>query len=64
MAKMLTTPEVAKRLGVSTARVRQLILEGRLPSVQHGRDHLVNEADLALVRDRKPGRPQTRKDKK
>jgi excisionase family DNA binding protein len=55
---MLTTPEVAKRLNVSTARVRQLILEGRLPSVQYGRDHLVKESDLALVKDRPAGRPK------
>lgn len=55
--KMLTTSEVAGRLGVSLRRVRQLIEEGRLPSRQFGRDHLINESDLKLVEDRKPGRP-------
>lgn len=55
--KMLTTSEVAERLGVSLRRVRQLIEEGRLPSKQFGRDHLINEPDLKLVEDRKPGRP-------
>jgi excisionase family DNA binding protein len=55
--KMLTTSEVAGRLGVSLRRVRQLIEEGRLPSQQFGRDHLINESDLKLVEDRKPGRP-------
>jgi excisionase family DNA binding protein len=54
---MLTTPQVAERLGVSTARVRQLILSGRLPSQQFGRDHLIKESDLALVANRKWGRP-------
>jgi len=54
---MLTTPQVADRLGVSTARVRQFISEGRLPSRQHGRDHLIKESDLALVANRKWGRP-------
>jgi excisionase family DNA binding protein len=53
----LTTPQAAERLGVTTARVRQLILAGRLPSRQFGRDHLVKESDLALVADRRPGRP-------
>jgi excisionase family DNA binding protein len=54
---MLTTPQVAERLGVSTARVRQLILAGRLPSQQFGRDHVIKESDLALVTERKTGRP-------
>jgi excisionase family DNA binding protein len=55
---MLTTPEVAKRLGISTRRVLALIQSGRLPSQQFGRDHLVKEGDLKLVEDRKPGRPR------
>ena len=55
--KMLTTGEVAVRLGVSLRRVRQLIEQGRLPSQQFGRDHLIKESDLKLVEDRKPGRP-------
>ena len=55
---MLTTPQAAERLGVTTARIRQLILGGRLPSQQFGRDHLIREADLTLVSDRKPGRPK------
>ena len=55
--RMLTTSEVAERLGVSLRRVRQLIEEGRLPSQQFGRDHLIKESDLKLVEDRKPGRP-------
>lgn len=58
MKKMLTTPEVAERLGISTSRVRQLILEGRLPSQQFGRDHLIKESDLALIANRKTGRPK------
>lgn len=56
--KMLTTPEVAERLGISTRRVLALIQAGRLPSQQFGRDHLVKESDLKLVEDRKPGRPR------
>ena len=56
--KMLTTPQVAERLGVSTRRVLALIHAGRLPSQQFGRDHLVKESDLKLVEDRKTGRPR------
>jgi excisionase family DNA binding protein len=55
--KLLTTPEVAERLGISTRRVLALIKDGRLPSQQFGRDHLIKESDLKLVEDRKPGRP-------
>jgi len=54
---MLTTPQVAKRLGIGIRRVQALIAAGRLPTVQYGRDHLVKEKDLKLVADRKPGRP-------
>jgi excisionase family DNA binding protein len=62
--KMLTTSEVAGKLGVSLRRVRQFIEEGRLPSRQFGRDHLINESDLKLVEERKPGRPpKVREDK-
>jgi excisionase family DNA binding protein len=57
MKDMLTTKEVAERLGVTQARVRALIQSGRLPSQQFGRDHLIKESDLKLVEDRKPGRP-------
>jgi excisionase family DNA binding protein len=59
--KMLTTKEVAKRLEVSQARVRALIMAGRLPSQQFGRDHLIKESDLKLVENRKPGRPRKAK---
>jgi len=55
---MLTTPQVAERLGISTRRVLALIESGRLPSQQFGRDHLIKESDLKLVEDRKPGRPR------
>ena len=55
--KLLTTPEVAERLGVSPRRVLALIASGRLPSQQFGRDHVVKESDLKLVEDRKTGRP-------
>ena len=61
---LLTTREVAERLNVSLRRVRALIESGKLPSEQYGRDHLIKESDLELVKDRKPGRPAKEKSKK
>ena len=57
MDKTLTTKEVAGRLGVSTARVRQLVLSGDLPAEKFGRDLMIKESDLKLVADRPIGRP-------
>ncbi len=54
---LLTTPEVAARLGVTVTRVQQMIVAGRLPAEKMGRDYLVREEDLKLVENRKPGRP-------
>jgi excisionase family DNA binding protein len=59
---LLTTAEVAERLGVHRTRVNVLIKEGRLPAQQFGRAYLVKEEDLKLVENRKTGRP--RKDEK
>ena len=55
--KLLSTKEAAKRLGISDARVRQLILKGRLPAIKHGRDWIIKERSLIQVADRKTGRP-------
>jgi len=57
MNASLTTQQVAERLGVTVSRVRQLVLEGRLPAEKFGRDLMIKESDLKLVEDRKPGRP-------
>ncbi|MGH9944476.1 MAG: helix-turn-helix domain-containing protein [Pyrinomonadaceae bacterium] len=56
---MLTTPEVAARLGVTVTRVQQMITAGRLPAEKLGRDYFIKEEDLKLVADRKPGRPKS-----
>jgi excisionase family DNA binding protein len=61
-SNLITTKQAAERLNVSLRRVRALIEAGRLPSQQFGREHLINESDLALVADRKPGRPKTKAD--
>lgn len=61
MPDLLTTEQAGKRLGVNASRVRQFILEGRLPAIKLGRDNLIREDDLSLVQDRKAGRPSTTK---
>src|SRR5437868_5288229 len=55
--KMLTTNEAAHQLGVTVQRVHQFIKDERLPAQKMGRDYLIQEDDLKLVADRKPGRP-------
>lgn len=56
--KLLSTSEVADRLGVTIGRVQQLIWDGLLPAQKVGRDYVINEDDLKLVKDRpKVGRP-------
>ncbi|MFL6335856.1 MAG: helix-turn-helix domain-containing protein [Pyrinomonadaceae bacterium] len=57
MSKGLTTTEAAQRLGVSAARVRRLVLDGRLPAEKFGRDLVIDEADLATFERLKGGRP-------
>jgi excisionase family DNA binding protein len=59
--ELLTTKQVAEKLGVSMRRVRALIESSKLPSTQYGRDHLIKESDLKLVQDRKPGKPPKEK---
>ena len=58
--KLLTTAEVADRLGVHQTRVQVLIREGRLPAQKFGKMFLVDEKHLKLVADRKPGRPRSK----
>jgi excisionase family DNA binding protein len=55
--KLLTTAEVAERLGVHRTRVNVLIKDGRLPAQRFGRAYLVQEKDLQLVSERRVGRP-------
>jgi excisionase family DNA binding protein len=57
MGTLLTTQEAAERLGLTDSRVRQLVLEGKLPAQKFGRAHVIREEDLELVADIKRGRP-------
>jgi excisionase family DNA binding protein len=55
--KMLTTGEVAERLGVTVQRIHQFIKDERLPAQKMGRDYLIDENDLKRIEDRPTGRP-------
>jgi excisionase family DNA binding protein len=56
--KLISTADAAERLGVHITRVQVLIREGRLPAQMIGGSYVINDEDLKLVADRKPGRPQ------
>jgi excisionase family DNA binding protein len=58
LMNVLTTKEVAERLGVTVRRVQALIQDGQLPAEKVGRDYLIKEKDIRLVEIRKPGRPR------
>jgi excisionase family DNA binding protein len=48
-----TTREAAEELGVSSARVRQMILEGHLPAEKFGHVLVIRAAALDAARHRK-----------
>jgi excisionase family DNA binding protein len=54
----LTTKQVADRLGITIRRIQALVTAGRLPAQKFGRDYMIKEKDLRLVKDRKVGRPR------
>lgn len=58
MENLLTTQQASKILGVNPSRVRQFILEGRLPAIKIGRDWIISKDDLNKVANRKAGRPK------
>lgn len=57
MSKLLSSKEVAEKLGVSLRRVQALITSGRLPAQKIGNSYVVNEKDVELVKVRTAGRP-------
>jgi len=59
--KIIGTTEAGRRLGVSDARVRALIESGRLKAVKVGGAWLIDPKDLDAVKERKVGRPKSRK---
>jgi excisionase family DNA binding protein len=56
--KLLGTKEASERLAISQQRIQALIKNGKLPAQKVGRDWLIKEGDLELVRNRKIGRPK------
>ncbi len=62
MKDLISTKEAAEKLELSVRRIQALITSGRLPAQKIGNSYVVQEKDLALVRDRTTGRPP--KDKK
>jgi len=57
----METSDAALELGTSIRIVQRLAKDGRLPAVKLGRNWIIDEKDLDLVRDRKPGRAGWRK---
>jgi excisionase family DNA binding protein len=56
--KIIGTAEAGRRLGISDARVRALIMSGRLKAIKVGGAWLIDPKDLDAVKDRKVGRPR------
>jgi excisionase family DNA binding protein len=54
----LTTKETAEKLGVSTGRIRQMVIAGQLHAEKFGRELMISETDIKAVRNRKTGRPK------
>ncbi|MDQ3489742.1 MAG: helix-turn-helix domain-containing protein [Acidobacteriota bacterium] len=59
----LSTTQAAERLNVSRRRVIALIEQGKLPAEKFSNVYMINEKDLALVENRKAGRPKKETDK-
>ena len=58
MKDLLTTMQAAEIVGLSDARIRQLILAGKLPAEKFGRANLIHRKDLVLLEGRKVGNPR------
>ena len=57
-AKLLTTSEAARLLGVTAIRVRALCEKGELPATKFGRDWQIKERDVTRFSPRPVGRPR------
>jgi len=57
----ITTIQAAEKLGVSQRRVIALIEQEKLPAEKFANVYMIDEKDLELVKDRKPGRPTKKK---
>jgi excisionase family DNA binding protein len=63
MKGYLTTTQTAKKLNVSQARVRQLIIAGTIKAEKFGRDNFITDAEVKRIVSlvRKTGRPRKNK---
>lgn len=56
--ELLSTKEAAERLGVTTARIRQLVQSGRLKGQKVGRDLVFTAEEIENFKPQKAGRPK------
>jgi excisionase family DNA binding protein len=56
--KVISAAEAARRLNVTSSRVRAMINSGRLKATKVGNMWLIDPKDLEAVKDRKVGRPR------
>jgi excisionase family DNA binding protein len=56
--KLISAAEAAKRLNVTSSRVRKMIESGRLKATKVGNMWVIEPKDLDGVKDRKVGRPR------
>jgi excisionase family DNA binding protein len=57
VASPLTVTQAAERLGITSARVRFYIANGRLPATRLGSIYVIDPGDLAKLNRGKAGRP-------
>ena len=62
MDRLLTTTQIAARLGITPGRVRQLAQARGLGTLVTPNLRLYTEADAERMRGRTPGRPRKRRD--
>jgi len=58
--------QAAERLGISAARIRQMVLDGQIKGVEKiGQNNLIPEKEIHRLEglDRKAGRPSSKKKK-
>ena len=56
--KLISAAEAAKRLNITSSRVRKMIASGRLKAIKVGNMWVIDPKDLDAVKDRKVGRPR------
>lgn len=52
MSKKLTTIEIADAVGLSDIRIRQMILSGEIRAEKFGRDYMIDEEYVEIIKNR------------